>query len=89
MTAAHVIIIVGVPIFAWLAAGWLRGIWLHSRSAARARSRSALAVYALDEIAELLRDPEWGVGMLEDIAVVVSATGRSLETPPARRWDRH
>jgi hypothetical protein len=34
---------------------------------------------ALDAIASMLRDPQWGVGMLEDIAVLVAATGRSVE----------
>lgn len=31
---------------------------------------------ALDNIAEILRDPEWAPGMLEDIAERVRATGR-------------
>jgi hypothetical protein len=34
---------------------------------------------ALEAIAEMLRDPEWGVGMLEDIADLVSDTGRSIQ----------
>ena len=34
---------------------------------------------ALDVIAHMLRDPEWGVGMLEDIADITSATGRSIQ----------
>jgi hypothetical protein len=34
---------------------------------------------ALDGIAHMLRDPEWGVGMLEDIADLVSGTGRSIQ----------
>jgi hypothetical protein len=50
---------------------------------------------ALDEIAYMLRDPAWGVGMLEDIAEIVKATGRDLseiigedgEAVPT--WDRH
>lgn len=33
----------------------------------------------LDAIAHMLRDPEWGVGMLEDIAELVRDTGRSLK----------
>lgn len=45
---------------------------------------------ALDAIARILRDPEWGVGMLEDIADLVRETGRDVEgdhvTPT---WDRH
>ena len=32
---------------------------------------------ALDSIAHMLEDPEWGVGMLEDIDQWVTATGRS------------
>lgn len=31
---------------------------------------------ALDQIAELLRTPHWDVGLLNDLAYVVSATGR-------------
>jgi hypothetical protein len=34
---------------------------------------------ALDALADMLRDPEWGVGMLEDIAELVSGTGRSIQ----------
>jgi hypothetical protein len=34
---------------------------------------------ALDAIACMLRDPQWGVGMLEDIADLVSATGRTIQ----------
>jgi hypothetical protein len=34
---------------------------------------------ALDAIAHMLRDPEWGVGMLEDIAELVADTGRSCK----------
>lgn len=34
---------------------------------------------ALDAIADMLRDPEWGVGMLEDIAEITGATGRSIQ----------
>lgn len=34
---------------------------------------------ALDDIAEILRDPEWAPGMLEDIADIVRATGRDAE----------
>ena len=46
---------------------------------------------ALDQIAEMLRDPEWGVGMLEDIALIVSNTGRIKGNYPDDRptWDRH
>ena len=34
---------------------------------------------ALDAITEMLRDPEWSVGMLEDIADMTSATGRRVQ----------
>lgn len=46
---------------------------------------------ALDLIQEWLRDPEWGVGMLEDIAETVARTGRSTESYPDDRptWSRH
>jgi hypothetical protein len=46
---------------------------------------------ALDRIAEWLRDPDWGVGMLEDIAQTVELTGRDVESYPDQRstWDRH
>jgi hypothetical protein len=46
---------------------------------------------ALNLIQEWLRDPEWGVGMLEDIACVVKQTGRTTENYPDDRptWNRH
>jgi hypothetical protein len=46
---------------------------------------------ALDQIQEMLRDPEWGVGMLEDIAEIVNRTGRDTEDYPDGRstWGRH
>lgn len=46
---------------------------------------------ALDSIAEILRDPEWGVGMLEDIAEAVRKTDRSVDNYPDDRstWERH
>jgi hypothetical protein len=46
---------------------------------------------ALEQIAEILRDPEWGVGMLEDIAGLVAKTGRLIEDYPDSRptWERH
>jgi hypothetical protein len=46
---------------------------------------------AVDVIAEWLRDPEWGSGMLEDIADAVRATGRTVENYPDERqtWKRH
>ena len=44
---------------------------------------------ALDLVATMLRDPEWGVGMLEDIADLVRRTGRDLEGDGTPTWDRH
>lgn len=46
---------------------------------------------ALDRIAEMLRDPDWGAGMFEDISGLVTQTGRSTETCSDDRptWDRH
>ena len=53
---------------------------------------------ALDLIAHWLRDPEWGVGMLEDVAEVVAATGRDIAhqpdpedptSPGLATWPRH
>ena len=46
---------------------------------------------ALEAIAEMLRDPEWAVGMLEDIAEHIRATGRSVDNYPDGRstWIRH
>ena len=46
---------------------------------------------ALDRIQEMLRDPEWGVGMLEDIAHLVNMTGRDVRNYPDGHltWDRH
>lgn len=43
---------------------------------------------ALDEIAHSLCDPEWGVGMLEDITQIVSETGRDVEGDGTPTWDR-
>jgi hypothetical protein len=53
---------------------------------------------ALDLIAHWLRDPDWGVGMLEDIAEVVATTGRTVapitdpadsDSPGRATWPRH
>jgi hypothetical protein len=46
---------------------------------------------ALDAIQLMLRDPEWGVGMLEDIAEIVQRTGRSTDNLPGDppTWARH
>jgi hypothetical protein len=43
---------------------------------------------SLDRINEMLSDPEWGVGMLEDICAIVRSTGRA-ENPKAKPWSRH
>jgi hypothetical protein len=46
---------------------------------------------ALSAIQYMLRDPDWGVGMLEDIAEIVGSTGRTVENYPDDRptWNRH
>lgn len=46
---------------------------------------------ALDRIQHMLRDPEWGVGMLEDIAEIVTGTGREVKNLPGDppTWGRH
>lgn len=52
---------------------------------------------ALDQIQHMLRDPEWGVGMLEDIRDIAERTGRSCEDLPdpddpgekLATWGRH
>ena len=45
---------------------------------------------ALDAIAHILRDPDWGVGILEDVAAIVHDTGRSLDNPTGEAtWMRH
>ncbi|SRR6266851_433586 len=52
---------------------------------------------ALNAIAWILTDPEWGAGMLEDIAALVRGTGRPVEDIPGpddpdeflATWDRH
>lgn len=63
---------------AWLASS------AHQQDPAPADSTPA----AMDEIAELLRDPQWGVGMLEDIREIVERTGRSCENYPADKTTR-
>lgn len=42
---------------------------------------------ALDRINLILSDPEWGVGMLEDIHDIVRSTGR--EEVEGAEWSRH
>jgi hypothetical protein len=44
---------------------------------------------ALDAIAEILRDPDWAAGMLEDIAAIVGDTGRDVGGDGTPTWDRH
>jgi hypothetical protein len=46
---------------------------------------------ALDRIAGILCDPEWGAGMLEDIGEIVTGTGRSVANLPGDEpaWGRH
>lgn len=45
---------------------------------------------ALDAIARMLQDPEWGSGMLEDVAEITAATGRDVEGDgETDTWDRH
>ena len=44
---------------------------------------------AVELIAHWLRDPDWGVGMLEDIAEVITATGRDLSGNGQPTWGRH
>ncbi|MDQ6796452.1 MAG: hypothetical protein M3011_00265, partial [Actinomycetota bacterium] len=51
-------------------------------------ARSMTDTAALDAIAHMLSDPDWGAGMLEDIAELVNRTGRSTEGDEPT-WDRH
>jgi hypothetical protein len=46
---------------------------------------------ALGQVQEMLRDPEWGTGMLEDIRELVNRTGRTCENYDDDRstWGRH
>jgi predicted RNA-binding Zn-ribbon protein involved in translation (DUF1610 family) len=44
---------------------------------------------ALDAIAQLLRDPRWGLAMLEDIGELVTRTGRDLTGDGSTTWHRH
>ncbi len=55
----------------------------------RQRTAAATDAAALDAIARMLRDPEWGVGMLEDIADIVSRTDRDIAGNGEPTWDRH
>lgn len=56
---------------------------------AEQRSPHAADAAALDAVAEILRDPQWGVGMLEDIGAIVNATGRDITGTGEPTWDRH
>jgi hypothetical protein len=62
---------------------------------AAASTQEEKDIRALDAIQYMLRDPEWGSGMLEDIADLVRATGRKVEDiededgEPVQTWDRH
>ena len=63
----------------------------HTADAPRHSVRTESDADALDRIAHILRDPEWGVGMLEDIGEIVTGTGRSIDNLPGDvpTWDRH
>lgn len=53
--------------------------------------RTVTDAAALDAVARILRDPDWAPGMLEDIADLVTRTGRSVDNLPGDEptWDRH
>ena len=42
-------------------------------------TQAHLDAVALDRIAHMLRNPQWGVGMLEDLGDLVSDTGRTIQ----------
>lgn len=44
---------------------------------------------AVERIAHWLRDPNWGAGMLEDIAAAITDTGRDLNGDGNPTWGRH
>jgi len=54
-------------------------------------ARSISDEAALNYIAHMLRDPDWGVGMLEDIAELIERTGRTVDNLPGDEptWERH
>jgi hypothetical protein len=54
-------------------------------------ARTLTDAEALDRIQHMLRDPDWSVGMLEDISDLVQQTGRSTENLPDDEptWLRH
>jgi hypothetical protein len=60
-------------------------------AADRTPNKDGVDRVALNEIQEMLRDPQWGSGMLEDIAEIVNGTGRSTKNYPDDRstWGRH
>jgi len=68
-------------------------VYDHSRAKEDARNAQVgiSDADALDAIATMLRDPDWAPGMLEDIAELVSHTGRDCITPEDGEptWNRH
>lgn len=54
-------------------------------------SQDAEDAAALGQIQHILRDPEWGAGMLEDIAEILQRTGRGTDNLPDDEptWNRH
>lgn len=64
---------------------------LAGQAAALPDAQQQLDRHALDAIQHMLRDPEWRVGMLEDIAELVNRTGRSTDNLPGDEptWARH
>ena len=73
------------------AAGLVPAVWVARYGAEIQEVRDMDDKTALDRIQEMLRDPEWGVGMLEDIAYLVNMTGRDVQNYPDGRstWERH
>ncbi len=69
----------------------------HDHSRAKEDTRNAYLAslltdaQALDAIAHILRDPDWGVGMLEDFAELVQRAGRDTANLPGDEptWGRH
>jgi len=51
-------------------------------------ARELADAITLDRIAEMLRDPEWVHGMLEDIRDLVAKTGRSTGIADGPAWNR-
>lgn len=63
----------------------------NTRPDPHADGRTVTDDVALNRIQEMLRDPEWGTGMLEDIADIIRATDRAVDDYPDQRptWGRH